>query len=163
MIDSRFSRPVVVSAFALGLAATAFGCDDPIVPEVVADTYVLAGIDGASLPVVILENGSVTVSVVDDTFRIRDDGTGSHTRTQHVVERGPEPTERSNTWTAEFTYESRGDGFAVSYECPPLASCIAPPHEIARWVPDGFVLESLPPDFVYVRLSADGATGGAGE
>lgn len=163
MTDPRFRRSVLASALALGLAATASGCDDPIFPEVVADTYVLVGIDGATLPVVFLQNESVTVSVVEDTFRIRDDGTGSHTRTQHVVEQGPEPTESSNTWTAEFTYELRGDGFEVSYECPDLTSCIAPPHEIARWVPDGFVLESLPSDFVYVRLPADAATGWARE
>jgi hypothetical protein len=149
-------RSRLATVLPLGIALAAAGCDDPLSPDAVADTYVLTATEGASFPVVIVDNEFVTVSLLADTFRLRTDRTGSHTRAQRVLEHGPQAVENSHTWTSEFAYELRSGGFAISYECPPFAaavSCIPPPHEIGRWVSGGFVLESLPPGFVYERAS----------
>lgn len=159
MTSRALKRSALAPVLALGVALAVTGCHDPFSPEAVADTYVLFATGAADFPVVVLENEVITVSILADTFRLRDDGTGSHTRSQHVSQHGPHPGESSHTWTSEFTYELRGDGFEVSYECPPFASrealnlCVAPPHEIGQWVPSGFVLESVPPGFVYIRVS----------
>jgi hypothetical protein len=159
MASRTFRWSSLSPVLALGIALGATGCDDPVSPEAVADTYVLFATGGADFPVAVLDNEVVTVSILADTFRLRDDGTGSHTRSQRVAQHGPQPVVETHTWTSEFTYQMRGDGFEISYECPGFASpafptsCIPPPHEIGRWVSGGFVLESVPSAFVYLRVS----------
>jgi hypothetical protein len=155
VIPRPFGRTALASTCALGLALAVAGCDDAVSPDAVADTYVLVATGGASFPVAIIDNEYVTVSLLADTFRLRRDRTGSHTRSQRVMEHGPQPIESTHTWTSEFGYVIRSDRFEISYECPAFfpsfTSCVAPPHEIGRWVPGGFVLESLPTGFLYMR------------
>lgn len=138
----------------LGCAAIlAFAsCDSPLSPSQVAGTYVLMPAEGTTLPVVVIDDEWITVSVLADTIRLRGDRSGEHARTQIAELHAAEDPPSVSTWRTEFHYRIRRGRIEISYICPPNALCTPPPHEIGRFEGDGFVLESIPEGFVYRRV-----------
>jgi hypothetical protein len=139
---------------ALGtVAAVTLGCRDSLGPRDVAGTYVLERVGVEPVPAVIFRDGQGTVRVVADTLRLRVDGRGSFVFI-HVIEPaiGGAAPEAPTRIEIDFTYDLVGSTIEISYDCPPMALCIAGPHAIARRFASGLVVQETFGDDAALRI-----------
>ena len=89
--------------------------------------YVLRSIAGVPVPAVLVSHESYHAVMTADTIFLHADGTGATSSTKRVTEEVPagERTAREQTG---FTYKLTGSRLTAEIPCPPLASCLAPPH-----------------------------------
>lgn len=150
-------RPSIPASVAL-LAVLTLGCRESLEPEAVVGTWSLQRVVDDPLPTVLYSTEHVVVWVTSDTIRLRADGSGtiSGVRSYTPVEQGVEP--QGPGWSQSDIHFRVIDGrIEIEYVCPINASCIAPPHLIARPADDGlrvdFAIGSRVPLF-YSRAAA---------
>jgi hypothetical protein len=128
---------------ALALAA----CDAPTNVSPTRELFVLSEVAGQSLPAVLYPGGSLTI--VADTFRLREDGSGVNIRqTRDTIN-----DERYRT-VGEFTWTQHDGRLEMSFPCPPNVRmmCVAPPHLAGpvtngAWILDHAAWYELPSTF----------------
>ena len=128
-------------AVVIVLLLGASGCDDPLAPAEVAGTYALQSIAGEPLPALLIDYPHYRLRVDEDELRLNADGTGRRI-TAGVGERldvqdGPEPV----VWDTDLRFRIVGQRIEIEEVCPPNATCLPPPHLIARPVPGGLRVE----------------------
>ena len=117
----------------------------------------LRQVDGDLLPTVLLTTELVEVRVLSDTLLLRSDGTGSISGVRQTLFLNPgSPAEAPQPITIPLHYQSKSSQIEISFDCPDLATCIPPPHLIAK--PDGGLLVYWAPSLrgreplVYARV-----------
>lgn len=116
----------------LGLLA---GCQfNPFGGNPVSD-YDLVSIAGDPLPApFVVQGAQVLVTVVSSRIRLRNDHRGEEV-SRRLVQGQTSPNET----TTEFEFRIEGNTIRITYDCPPLASCIAGPHLEGRIDDQGMV------------------------
>jgi hypothetical protein len=100
----------------------------------------LRSVGGEPLPMVWISNESVAITVRADPIRMRDGSTGDRVVVQEYQEALPSaPAVRRET--ADFEFVQRVDRIELSFVCPGLALCVAPPHFVGRVTADGIVFD----------------------
>jgi hypothetical protein len=149
----------IVRPLAAGLTLlAALSCGDPTAPLNTSGTYALVRIAGDALPAQAFENEFVRVASIADTLRFNSDGTGSTVTVDELVLLNPTRAPEVVRFEAAFHYVVAGARVEISFDCGPLASCVAPPHMVGRLTDTGirfdFVLQSrVPQDYASVGLS----------
>jgi hypothetical protein len=120
------------------------GPNDPLTPDAgvggAGTTYVLRSAAGRPIPAVWIRNPSVSVTVLADTIRLRGQGRGSRVLVEEYLEEVPgTPVKRNEA--IEFEYVRQGDRIEISFPCPGLALCVAPPHFVGRVTNHGLVFD----------------------
>jgi hypothetical protein len=116
------SRFHVVPAFIIGVAALA-SCSASFLAPAVRDRYALRTIGGDSLPAKFAVNPDFPGRIVADTLILRKDGSGEERTVVADI-----PGVSTRTTRVEFTYLLASNRIEISYDCPDMATCIAPPH-----------------------------------
>lgn len=134
-------RPAPGHALVLLLLLGAASCDDPLAPAELAGTYELRSIAGEPLPTLLVDYPHYRLRVDQDELVLNADGTGRRI-TRGVSERldvegGPEPV----LWDTELRFRVDDQRIEIEEVCPPNASCLPPPHLIARAVRGGLRVE----------------------
>jgi hypothetical protein len=126
--------PIIVTLFA-GLA---IGCRDSLGPKPVADTFALQRVAGDPLPTVLYDNGLIATRVISDTIRLQNDGTGTISGVRETAPLQPGITAEPPTHrTTDIHYQVDGGRIQITYDCPPGALCVPPPHLIADLTENG--------------------------
>jgi hypothetical protein len=107
---------------ALACLVLAVGCSSDQSP-LGNDYYALANIAGDPLPARYAANSSSGGLLVADSIAFHENGTGI----RRWVYQDAGSTER-HTLDTEFNWTRDGNDIAITFVCPPLASCIAGPH-----------------------------------
>jgi len=151
------ARPLV-RPLSIGLSlVAALSCGEPTAPLDTGGTYALVRIAGEALPAPSFESEFVRVASVADTLRFYPDGTGSSAVVQRV-ELPPGGAPEEMRFASPFHYRVDGVRVEIDFDCPPNASCVAPPHMVGRLTSTGirfdFVLQSrVPQDYASVAPS----------
>jgi hypothetical protein len=107
-------------------------------PTLAGGTYVLRAVAATAPPTVWISNESVSITILADTFMLRDRGQGRRIAVQRYREAsGPESSVRREE--SALTYARRGDRIEIGLACPDLALCVAPPHFVGRVTSDGLL------------------------
>lgn len=132
MTRRRIARTITLLCAAILLA-----CSDSLAPGDVFGTYVLHNVAGDALPALLYTTEFVRIRVFADTLRFTPDGRGSiNTLRESEPVKGDGPTEPFR-WQTGFSYKLVEDRIEVSFDCPPNASCVKPPHLVLRGLPAG--------------------------
>jgi hypothetical protein len=132
--------------------ATALSCSGPTEPRHIAAAFALVRIAGEALPTYAYVTPGFPSTVIADTLRMNLDGTGASVSVERREPPAPDaPQLHRNEST--FQYRIEGARVEISFDCPPLASCVAPPHMVGRLTGDGirfdYVLSArVPQDYV---------------
>jgi hypothetical protein len=103
-------------------------------------TYVLQRVAGDPLPTVIQSTDFVSVSVLSDTIRLRSDGTGVISGVREIIPLRPGgPADGPHSISTTFHSEATGGEIAITFDCPPAALCIRPPHLLVRAAEGGLI------------------------
>ena len=117
------------------LVALSVACGEsagPVAPDVVPGTFVLRLVDGDPLPTVLYSNGIFATRVISDTIRLQQDGTGTIAGVRETVSLQPGvPGEGPVHIQTNFHFVRVDGRLEITYDCPPGALCIRPPHLIA--------------------------------
>ena len=92
-----------------------------------AGVYVLRTVAGQALPTVLVSHEFYHALMVSDTIFLHDDGTGGSSEVKRVTE-DPKDGEHLRTEQIAYTYKVANNRLTVEIPCPPLASCLVPPH-----------------------------------
>jgi hypothetical protein len=111
-------------------------CSCNLDPDVAGERYVLRSIAGIALPAPYAQNPQHNARILADTLILREDGTGEWRALIEQSLNGP-----TNTARIEVTFTQDGDDIAVSFVCPDLASCVAPPHYVGEALSGGDRIE----------------------
>ena len=113
-----------------GLAAA---CEDPLRPDDVVGTYALRDVAGGALPAIVLTNDYGVWRVLADTLRFTADGRGTNVNVaEHEIPPGASPTGPVRM-VSPFTFRTVEGRIEIAFDCrEPAASCVAPPHLVAR-------------------------------
>jgi hypothetical protein len=124
---------------AVGVLSCVVACGDAAGPEL-AERYVLRSIDGDALPAVFREGDFATLSIIADTLFLAVDGSGYEVQ---LLESLSKADGQSHTYTSvsELEYSVTDGNITVAYECPDVASCIAPPHLVGAVTITGIVFD----------------------
>ena len=140
----------------------ATSCADPLAPAQVAGTYALQSIAGEALPALLTDYPHYRLRIDDDELRLNADGTGRRITTgvgeRLDVEADPEPV----FWDTEVRFRIVDQRIEIEEVCPINATCLAPPHLIARRVPGGLRVENRYGDrnpLSYASVPAPGPDG----
>ena len=117
-------------------------CGDPLDPGAFSDTYVLTSVAGEPLPTVLTENEIWRFRVVSDVLVLNGDGTGHRATAGEGQRLDLDQPAESVEWRVDLTYRVDDARIVIDYVCDDVASCIAPPHLIARPTPTGLRAES---------------------
>lgn len=110
--------------FSLGLIlASALGCSHENLSPIGRDFYALQTVAGIPLPAPYAQNPYYNGLLVADSMSFRDDGTGL----RHAVYQDENSTSQYAS-DEDFNWTRGGNSIAVTFVCPPMASCIAGPH-----------------------------------
>ncbi|HSJ06795.1 MAG TPA: hypothetical protein VK936_08835 [Longimicrobiales bacterium] len=119
-----------VVALAVGVVVLpAAACGDLLgTAPVEATAWALESLDGGSLPAVSVANEWVTLLTRADTLRF--DGGTRGTQIVHwdAAYSSPEVADESGRTESAFRYRVRQGRVEISFDCPPNALCVAPPH-----------------------------------
>ena len=127
------SLPHVARCSALLIALSCIGCSDLFEPADDVDVYVLERVGSDALPAVSDSNAYTRFRVLADTLRLRADRTGTRTGLveYEALQNGDgTPQELPVAW--DFTFEVVLGRVEIAFVCADSASCIAPPHYVAR-------------------------------
>lgn len=119
----------VLAAAAAGLVLSGTGCSALLEPSrEEATAWALESLDGAALPAVSMSNEWVTMVTRADTLRF-----GGRTRGLQIVHwdaayASPEVADETGRMESEFSYRIVQGRVEISFDCPPNALCLAPPH-----------------------------------
>lgn len=105
-----------------GLGVLLAACHDTSGPGFNGAVYELRTIDGEALPAPYGENLQYPNRMFADTLVLRADGSGEW---RIVVEDSPGGAKRHAVDAFHYTGQSH---IEITFVCPPLALCIAPPH-----------------------------------
>jgi hypothetical protein len=108
-------------SFVLALAA-GLSCSSPLEP-LGRDFYALQSVAGVPLPAPYAPNPSYNGLLIADSIMFRQDGTGA----RHAVYQEENSTQRYES-DESFNWTRDGNRIAITFVCPPTASCIAGPH-----------------------------------
>jgi hypothetical protein len=123
------------------LVALTIACGDSAGPEAAIGTYVLRRVDGDLLPTVLYDNGIFATRVISDTIRLRPDGTGTISGVRETVPLQPGlPGDGPLHILTNFHFVTVAGRLEITYDCPPGALCIRPPHLIALPQPGGLTV-----------------------
>jgi hypothetical protein len=127
------------------LVALTIACGESAGPEVapgvVPGTFVLRRVAGDPLPTVLYNNEIFATLVVSDTIRLRPDGTGTISGVREAVPLQPGLVGDGPVHIlTNFHFRRVGGQVEITYDCPPGALCIKPPHLIARPQPGGLTV-----------------------
>jgi hypothetical protein len=140
---NRWTRSVSLFTV-VGAAAACASNGDPLTPDggVVGAgvVYVLRSVAGAPLPAVWIRSESVTITVRADTIRLFSGGRGGRIVVAEYDEAVPSDP-RVRRETADLEFARTGDRIELSFACPDLALCVAPPHFLGRVTPEGLVFD----------------------
>ena len=114
-------------------------CGSSTGPSETPGVYVLRQVADNPLPAILTENENYTTYVLADTLRLHGNGTGSVSEVLESVPVGSDlPAPGPMHIKTDFTYTTTANGdLEITFLCPPMALCIAPPHLIARLIPKG--------------------------
>lgn len=109
------------------IAATflVIGCSSALAP-VAGNVYVLQSISGVAVPAPYAPNQDYTARILADTIVFEAGLTGER---RTVLEGDPIRSETRVEQTA-FSYTLDGSHIEITFPCPNLALCVAPPHLI---------------------------------
>ena len=149
---ARLFRPLLAAAPLL----LTLSCNDPTGPLVDDARYDLVHIAGEALPAQAFQTDLVRVTTESETLRFRADGTGSDIRSQ-LVEQPAGATPEEMHFDTPFHYVVANGRIQIGFDCPPNASCVAPPHMIGRMTSAGISFDYVlgartPQEFVLVKL-----------
>ena len=134
-----------IAAALLAAAPACASTGEPLTPDAdvasAEGTYVLRTAAGAGLPAVWIVNESVRVTVLADTFTLRERGQGRRVSVERYRQ-GSEQEETVLRAETELTYSRRGDRIEITPRCPDLALCVAPPHFVGRMTAGGLVFDA---------------------
>ena len=142
--------------FALSPLVFSLSCGDPTGPLDRDGYYALVTVDGDPLPAQVFQNESVRVTSVSETLRFRPDGTGTRV-SEELVEQPAGATPEQMHFDTPFHYIVANGRVQIGFDCPPNASCVAPPHMIGRMTGAGISFDYVlgartPQEYVLVRL-----------
>jgi hypothetical protein len=127
------TRLLLLAAAPLLLASS---CRDITAPLDYDSNYTLTSIAGEPLPAEEFHSDFVRVVTVSETLRFRPDGTGNRISVEQVEEPvGTAPEEMR--FDTPFHYVVENGRVQIAFDCPPNASCVAPPHMLGRLTSDG--------------------------
>jgi hypothetical protein len=126
---------------ALLIISTGSGCSDGFGPSNFAGSYVLERVGADTLPAVVYTSEDISIKVLADTLRVHGDGRGTRATVVHITTTiGPQPENPSSSESG-FTYRIDRGRVAVSFDCPPNANCLAPPHLVGQVLSDGLTID----------------------
>ena len=130
------SMPLCRLAAGLGtvmLAAGSLGCREAVRPPDVAGVFILDRIGSDTLPAVYYSDETFRVRVLADTLRLFEDGSGLRTGLlDYEVLSGGDGTKQEVPVANDFTFRKVNGRVEIAFACADTASCVAPPHFIAR-------------------------------
>ena len=149
----KVARSMAGAALTLATVA-ALGCsNDPTGPDDFAGTYDLVRYEGSPIPVIQTQSSAGTVTIVAERILLGDDGKGIKSTT--VIEVNAQtPQGAPLAYASGFTYALVGSSIAITFICPPNASCIAGPHLVGERAGSDLILArpaSSKPASVYAR------------
>jgi hypothetical protein len=119
-----------VIAFALFVVSA---CDNPTGPEQFAGRYRLERYEGAAMPAISYESGSTSVTILQASLLLGEEGTGVLTTTTRVVD-PVRPQGEEDTFSQLLRFGVRDGRIEITFVCPPNADCIAGPHLVGEEV-----------------------------
>jgi hypothetical protein len=123
----------------LGTLNCAVACGDIAGPEI-AERYVLRSIDGDPLPAVFRDGDFATLSIIADTLFLAVDGTGYEVQLLESISKADGHSHAYSS-VSDLEYTVTDGNISVAYECPDMASCIAPPHMVGAITITGIVFD----------------------
>ncbi len=125
--------------FLVGALSCAVACGGVVGPDI-AERYVLRSIDDDPLPAVFRDGDFATLSIIADTLFLAVDGTGYEVQ---LLESMSKTDGQAHTYTSvsDLEYTVTDGNISVAYECPDMASCIAPPHLVGAVTITGIVFD----------------------
>ena len=138
MLMASLGTTMRLMAFHLGALGGLLlcACENSTAVPAGGSRYALRSIAGNALPAAYALNPAVTSRVFADTLVLREDGTGEW---KAVIENSFGGS--TFTGSAELTYTQRDATISISFVCPDLASCIAPPHLVGEVTSDGLDIQ----------------------
>ena len=123
----------------IGALTCAVACSEVAGPDI-AERYVLRSIDDDPLPAVFRDGDFATLSIIADTLFLAVDGTGHEVQ---LLESISKADGQAHTYTSvsDLEYTVTDGNISVAYECPDMASCIAPPHLVGAVTITGIVFD----------------------
>lgn len=123
-------------AAALGtvmFAAGSFGCREAVRSPDVAGVFILDLVGSDTLPAVYYSDETFRVRVLADTLRLFEDGSGLRTGLldYEVLPEG-DGTRQEVAVANDLTFQKVNGRVEIAFACADTASCVAPPHFIAR-------------------------------
>jgi hypothetical protein len=145
-------QSVVRSVIAFALLAVV-ACSDATGPGRFAGSYRLERYEGTSLPATIYQSATMSVTILQQSLMLGEEGTGVATMTSRVVD-AITPQGSETTTTSLLRFKVRSGVIEITFVCPPDADCIAQPVLGARI--DGGLAISSPasskPASIYRRV-----------
>lgn len=105
------------------IIAAAMGCSLEDLSPIGRDFYALESVAGVPLPAPYAPNDAYNGLVIADSIMFREDGTGL----RHAVYQEENSTEKY-ALDDDLNWTRNGNTIAITFVCPPMASCIAGPH-----------------------------------
>jgi hypothetical protein len=119
---------------AIALASVALlGCESTSEPPRATDVYSLQ-------PPAVLDIYEGHLEILNETLFLFADGTARREFRQRYDFNSPTQRDTTVRQEQEYTYELRGNRIELTFECPPNALCIAPPHLWGELTADGLEL-----------------------
>jgi hypothetical protein len=148
----RMDRLIRNLAAAAVASSVALSCTSSTEPQHIGASFALVRIAGDALPTYAYITPGFPSKVLGDTLRFHPDGTGASVsveRTEPPAPNAPQTFRHEST----FHYRIAGGRVEIGFDCPPLASCVAPPHMLGSLTSDGirfdYVLTArVPQDYV---------------
>ena len=147
-----FMRQRLVGSVIAFLAVGA--CGDPTGPGRFAGSYRLDRYEGVPLPATTYQAGTTSVTILQQSLMLGEEGTGVASSTTRVVDPDT-PQGEENTFSQLLRFEVRNGMIEITFVCPPDADCIAGPHLVGTRVDGGLALSpptSSRPASIYRRV-----------
>jgi hypothetical protein len=89
---------------------------------------------------VVYVSEDVTIRVLADTLRLGEGGVGTRIVLDHITTAGDPQPDNPIRGEFDFRFKIVRGVIEISYDCPPNANCVPPPHLVGHFSGDGLTI-----------------------